>query len=98
VLGDVGPAAERLGLIRGRRCHWVSVARLGGMGAERDREELARLVEQLPDEEVSVALAELRRRLTSVRPWPPAWFGIEPGDGSRVGAASEDILAEGFGR
>jgi hypothetical protein len=74
------------------------VARLGGMGAERDREELARLVEQLPDEEVPVALAELRSRLTSVRAWPPAWFGIEPGDGSRVGANSEDILAEGFGR
>ncbi len=74
------------------------MARLGPMGAERDREELVRLVEQLPDEEVPVALAELRGRLRSVRPWPPAWFGIEPGDGNRVGANSEDILAEGFGR
>ena len=65
------------------------------MSAERD--ELARLIQQLPDEDVPVVLAELRGRLTSVRAWPPAWFGIEPGDGTRVGANSEDILAEGFG-
>ena len=68
------------------------------MGAERDREELVQLVEQLPDEEVPVTLAELRPRLGGVRSWPPRWFGIEPGDGSRVGANSEDILSEGFGR
>jgi hypothetical protein len=74
------------------------LAKLGAMGADREREELVRLVEQLPDEEVPVALAELRDRLRSLRPWPPRWFGIEQGDGSRVGANSEDILAEGFGR
>lgn len=66
------------------------------MGAE--REELARLVQQLPDDEVPRVLEELRSRVDSVRPWPPAWFGIEPGDGSRVGAHADDILAEGFGR
>jgi hypothetical protein len=63
-----------------------------------DREELARLVEQLPDDQVPAALAELRSRPAAARDWPPAWFGIEPGDGTRVGANSEDILAEGFGR
>ncbi|OLT01251.1 hypothetical protein BJF90_32670 [Pseudonocardia sp. CNS-004] len=68
------------------------------MSAERDREELSRLVQQLPDEEIPAALSELRRRLQTVRPWPPAWFGIEPGDGSRVGADHDEILAEGFGR
>lgn len=63
-----------------------------------EREELARLVQELPDEEVAHALTELRRHLTAERPWPPAWFGIAPGDGTAVGARSEELLAEGFGR
>jgi hypothetical protein len=63
------------------------------------REELARLVEELPDEEVPGALAEVRRHLGPVkgREWPPAWFGIAPGDGTPVGRRSEELLAEGFG-
>ncbi|MFR9802759.1 hypothetical protein ACL02T_10705 [Pseudonocardia sp. RS010] len=68
------------------------------MSAEQEREELARLVQQLPDEDVPAALEQLRSRVGAVRAWPPAWFGIEPGDGTRVGADSEDILAEGFGK
>ncbi|GAA4546289.1 hypothetical protein GCM10023175_28150 [Pseudonocardia xishanensis] len=43
-------------------------------------------------------LSDLRRRLESVRSWPPAFFGIEPGDGTRVGADHDEVLAEGFGR
>lgn len=77
----------------------MSVGRtLDGMSTE--REELARLVREIPDEEVPQALAELRRRVRAVsdRPWPPAWFGIAPGDGTAVGARSEELLAEGFGR
>ncbi|WP_037041699.1 hypothetical protein [Pseudonocardia halophobica] len=68
------------------------------MGAEGDREELSRLVQQLPDEYIPAVLSDLRRRLESVPSWPPAFFGIEPGDGSRAGADHDEILAEGFGR
>ena len=65
-----------------------------------ERNELLRLAEQIPDDEVPGAVADLRRRLHPVgeRSWPPAWFGIAEGDGTPVGARSEEILAEGFGR
>jgi len=65
-----------------------------------EREELARLVEEIPDEEVPHALAEMRRHVRSAsdRPWPPVWFGIAAGDGTAVGARSEELLAEGFGQ
>lgn len=64
------------------------------------REELLRLVEELPEDEVPAALADVRRHLRSVeeQSWPPAWFGIAPGDGTAVGARSEELLDEGFGR
>jgi hypothetical protein len=41
------------------------------------RDELLRLIEELPEEEVSAVLDDVRRHLRSVRerPWPPAWFG-----------------------
>jgi hypothetical protein len=63
-----------------------------------EREELARLVEELPDDEVPGALAEVREHLRPVKEgsWPPAWFGIAPGDGTPVGRRSEELLAEGF--
>ncbi|NEE01508.1 hypothetical protein [Phytoactinopolyspora halotolerans] len=65
-----------------------------------EREELARLVEEIPDEQVPRALAEMRKHLRPVRnrPWPPAWFGSAPGDGTAVGANSEEHLADGFGQ
>jgi hypothetical protein len=65
-----------------------------------ERDELARLVREIPDEEVPQALAELRRhvRSSSGGSWPPAWFGIAPGDGSAVGGRSEELLTEGFGQ
>lgn len=67
------------------------------MSAERD--ELLRLVRQIPDEQVPLALADVRKRLHPVRSsWPPAWFGIAEGDGTDVAARSEDLLQEGFGR
>jgi alkanesulfonate monooxygenase SsuD/methylene tetrahydromethanopterin reductase-like flavin-dependent oxidoreductase (luciferase family) len=64
-----------------------------------ERDELLRLVRQIPDEQVPLALADVRRHLRPVRsPWPPAWFGIAEGDGTDVAARSEDLLQEGFGR
>lgn len=63
-----------------------------------EREELARLVQELPEQEVPGVLMELRARLSIERPWPPAWFGIAEGDGTAVGARSEELLAEGFGQ
>ncbi|MFG1928072.1 hypothetical protein [Cryptosporangium sp. NPDC048952] len=68
------------------------------MSAERD--ELRRLVEELPDEEVGAALDELRRHLrpVSARPWPPAFFGAGTSRRPGVARRADEILAEGFGR
>lgn len=69
-------------------------------GASTERSELVELAEQIPDDEVAGAVADMRRRLrpVGVRPRPPAWFGIAAGDGTAVGAGSEELLADGFGR
>lgn len=65
-----------------------------------EREELRRLVEDLPDEQVPAVLDELRRRLRHVPggQWPPAWFGAGRGHGTDTARRAEEILAEGFGR
>ena len=65
-----------------------------------ERDELLRLVQEIPDEAVPTVLADVRRHLEPVptRSWPPAWFGIAEGDGTVTGARSEDLLADGFGR
>ncbi|MGH3612167.1 MAG: hypothetical protein ACRDRK_06050 [Pseudonocardia sp.] len=63
------------------------------------RGELRELVEQLPDDEVPVVLAEVRRDVVAVttRPWPPAFFGA--GQARRSDAEwAEEILGEGLGR
>lgn len=59
-----------------------------------EREELRRLVEELP------ALTCVRRHLRRVasRPWPPAWFGAGKSSRRDTAARSEDLLADGFGR
>lgn len=65
-----------------------------------DRDELMRLVQDLPEDQVGEALAEMRRHLRPVsdeRPWPPAFFGAaagEPDTSERV----DELLREGFGR
>ena len=61
------------------------------------REELLRLVEELPETEV---LDDVRRRLRAVKdkPWPPAWFGASQGSAPDVAARSEELLTDGFGR
>lgn len=65
-----------------------------------DREELERLVHELPDAQVPLVLADVRRHLRPVseRPWPPAWFGAAPGHGTSIGANADELLAEGFGQ
>jgi hypothetical protein len=64
------------------------------------REELLRLVEELPEEEVPAVLDDVRRHLRAVkdRPWPPAWFRAGESRTNDVAARSEDLLEDGFGR
>lgn len=71
---------------------------LDAMSAQ--REELLRLVEELPEDEVPAVLDDVRRHLRAVsnRAWPPAWFGAGQGTTTDVAARSEDLLDEGFGR
>jgi len=65
-----------------------------------ERQELRELIEQLPDEQVSALLADVRRRVapTVVADWPPAWFGSFADERSDLSTNYEDLLAEGFGR
>ena len=74
--------------------------RLLGMTANRD--ELIHLIEGLPDDQVEVVLADVRR-LASERPrgeWPPAFFGAGVAKDGRSDIARnvDEYLAEGFGR
>lgn len=66
-----------------------------------DREELRRLVEELPDERLPAVLAEARRQaqpLTPAAVWPPSWFGAVTSTRTDLGRNHEDLLADGFGR
>jgi anti-sigma factor RsiW len=65
-----------------------------------DRDELRRLVDELPDEQVPSALADVRRRAArrAVRPWPPAWFGAAVARRTDTAARADELLGEGFGR
>ena len=69
-----------------------------GVSAERD--ELHRLVEELPEAEVPAAVAELRLRAAPAadRAWPPLWFGAGSGSRTDIAARSEELLEGGFGR
>jgi hypothetical protein len=64
------------------------------------REELLRLVEELPEDEVPAVLDDVRRHLRAVsgRTWPPAWFGAGEGRTGDTAARSEELLGDGFGR
>lgn len=68
-----------------------------------DRHELHDLVDELPDDQVALALADVRRRLPRVRPtgpWPPKFFGGGVAKGGRTDIATniDDYLADGFGK
>ena len=67
------------------------------MSAERD--ELRRLIEELPDERVPAVLVEARRqdRRQAAAEWPPAWFGSFASGRRDLGSNHEDLLADGFG-
>lgn len=68
------------------------------MSAERD--ELRRLIEELPDERVPAVLAEARRqeRQPTSAEWPPSWFGSFASGRRDLGSNYDDVLADGFGR
>jgi hypothetical protein len=68
------------------------------MSAERDQ--LIRLVQALPEEQIPQALADVRKHLTPVRErsWPPAFFASAPGDGTSIAEHADELLREGFGR
>ncbi len=82
---------------RGEQAVEVRGGRLVVVSAERD--ELRELVERLPDEQVPVALAEVRRRLAEARKrgWPPAFFGAGRANRTDVAERAEELLDEGFG-
>ncbi len=70
------------------------------MSVSAERDELKRLVEELPDEGVLAVLAEARRQHGPqlVGEWPPVWFGSFASGRRDLGSNHEDLLAEGFGR
>lgn len=64
------------------------------------REELHRLVEELPEEQVPGALAGLRARgrRAGPRPWPTGWFEAARGASPDASERVAEILREGSGR
>jgi hypothetical protein len=64
------------------------------------RDELRRLVEDLPDDRVPVVLADLKRELENPadRSWPPAFFGAAIGKHTDASVRVDELLVEGFGR
>ena len=64
------------------------------------RDELHRLVEQLPEDQVPAALIEVQRlaSATDKSPWPPAWFGAITAGRADTSEHVDELLAEGFGR
>ena len=69
-------------------------------GVDPQREELRRLVEELPAEQVPAALSDLRalRDRPKASSWPPAWFGAAVGSAPDVSERVDEILREGLGR
>lgn len=69
------------------------------MSAERD--ELRRLVQELPEELVPRALVDVWRyvRPGQERQWPPAWFGSIAGDAARgLALGLRNSFVKDFGR
>lgn len=71
------------------------------MSAKRD--ELRDLVDELPEDQVALAIADVRRRLPKPetdRSWPPDFFGAGVAKDGRTDIARnvDKYLAEGFGQ
>lgn len=67
-----------------------------------ERHELHELVDALPADQVTLAVADLRRRMQpspTDRPWPPAFFGMGVDRDGRTDLSEsvDEILADGFG-
>jgi len=73
------------------------VGSIWGVTAARD--ELRRLVDGLPEEQVPAALAEVRRLAErgAVSAWPPPWFGALTSGRTDTSARVDKLLADGFG-
>lgn len=68
-----------------------------------DRHELHDLVDELPDDQVALVLADVRRRLPREKPsgqWPPRFFGAGVAKNGHTDIATnmDKYLAEGFGQ
>jgi hypothetical protein len=64
------------------------------------RGKLRRLVDELPEEQVLEALAEVQRLAErgGASAWPPPWFGAVTSARWDTSARADELLAEGFGR
>ena len=64
------------------------------------REELLRLVEDLPETDVPAVLDDVRRHLRAVKnkSWPPSLVRRRAGRCPHLTARSEDLLDDGSGR
>ncbi len=57
-----------------------------------ERDELIRLVQELPGDQIPQALAVIRRLSQ------PAFMAAAPGDGSSIAEHMDELLRDGFGR
>jgi hypothetical protein len=104
------PVLERIAVALETGRAWVfgsdafrAAARRYSVSVSGERDELRRLVEELPDEQLPAALTALRQRLALVplareASWPPEFFNSITADRDDIGRSHEDLLAEGFGR
>jgi hypothetical protein len=63
-----------------------------------ERDELRRLVDELPEDEVSAAQRRARAPRLASEAWPPRWFGAGHSARTDTAARSEELLEDGFGR
>lgn len=64
------------------------------------RDELRRLVDDLPEEQLPAALAEVQQLIGAAQAptWPPPWFAAVTSAHSDTSERVDELLAEGFGR
>jgi hypothetical protein len=64
-----------------------------------NRDELHRLVDELPEEEVAAALRLVHRPPERAeRPWPPRWFGMGSTTETDLSERVDELLKDGFGQ